>query len=282
VIFDSEAMLDLRRKYAALDNRHVPEVVFLDRSDRLAAEREILEYLLSVAPIAKQKDWLGRLVNEDNGQFWGAWFEIMLWEWLQAIGPVTPEPEIVGDKPDFVLTVGDQQIAIEARAYLFTSGSERALSRGKRPGLIWIQPIATGIKAALREKAVQHKSLRKANHAYVLAIMLESNLMTPEEVATAWFGTGPVVIEGRRVKAITTNQTGLHYLGAEVRHTSVSGTLVFQVLWDKHQKRRKLEAYYIQNPYAKVKVNPTIFPVQAKYVAVQEDTAGNTMGWRTR
>lgn len=279
-------MSALRDKYAAtLDNRDVPEIVFLDRSDRLAAEREILEHLLGAAPQFKQKDWLGRLVNEANEQFWGAWFEIMLWEWLQTVGSAVPEPEIEGNWPDYALTVGGQEIAVEARACLLSPNereAERRLLAGESRGLTWFRVDGSGLKPPLREKAAQHQALRKAHHPYVLAIMLESTVLTAEEVVTAWFGDEVAIIVGEQVEAVTTDRKGLHYWGSDIHHTSVSGTLVFKPSWRRDLKRRVLEAWYIENPFASVTVDPSLFPVQSRYVAVEKSPRGIHMGWRRK
>lgn len=101
MIFDSPSMLVLRNKYAHAPDYRVPKIVFLDRSDELAQERAYLEHIVASVRVAKQSDWIGRLLSEDHAQFMGAWFEMMLWRWLQERGDVEVEPQIDGAYPDF-------------------------------------------------------------------------------------------------------------------------------------------------------------------------------------
>jgi hypothetical protein len=82
MIFDSSAMRRLRLKYSSEPDFSAPRIVLIDRSTKFAGEREYLEQLVSQALVARQRDWIGRLLNEDHAQFMGAWFEIMLYGWL--------------------------------------------------------------------------------------------------------------------------------------------------------------------------------------------------------
>ncbi len=79
MIFDSPKMITLREKYHNTPNYGVPEIVNLDRIDEYTGERSLLESLLLDANESRRKDWLGRLINIEDAQFWGAWFEIMLY-----------------------------------------------------------------------------------------------------------------------------------------------------------------------------------------------------------
>jgi hypothetical protein len=87
----------------------------LARNDKLIGERAYLESLFIQVPTEKRKQWLSRLASVDRGQFWGAWFEMMLFGWLKPLGDVVVE---VGDnEPDFILDT-HSRIAIEARTIL--------------------------------------------------------------------------------------------------------------------------------------------------------------------
>lgn len=132
MIFDSSQMAALREKYRALPNYEVPEIVFLDRYEGYAGERELLEELLGSVSEQKQKDWLGRLINEDPSQHIGAWFEIVLFGWLREQFTVQVEPKILGNYPDFVLDIQEVRLAIESRAFLIAPDERERRSKFNR------------------------------------------------------------------------------------------------------------------------------------------------------
>jgi hypothetical protein len=142
------------------------------------------------------------------------------------------------------------------------------------------QPIIS----PLRKKAGQHRALRQAGHPYVIAILLDSLLLSAEEVAEAWFGTSEsgASLPTRQAVAEGASQRGLQFYGREVKHTTVSGTLVFTPVWDEQVKRRALQAYYIQNPYAstRVRLDPRLFPAEAYYEIAAHSPSTLTMEWR--
>src|SRR5437867_3767414 len=121
MIFDSLKMQQLREQYAHLPPYGRPKIVTLDSAPLLAGERAFLENLMMTVPDEKRKDWLGRLLSDLDDQHAGVWFEIMLFGWLQKVGAVAIEPDVEGNRPDFAVRTGDQQIAIEAQAHLFSA-----------------------------------------------------------------------------------------------------------------------------------------------------------------
>jgi hypothetical protein len=132
MIFDSSEMAVLHKKYRKLPNYEVPEIVFLDRYDGYAGERILLEELIASVSKQKQKDWLGRLVNEIPSQHIGVWFEIMLFGWLKEHFTVQVEPEILGNYPDFILEIQNKQLAIESRAFLIPPDERERISKFNR------------------------------------------------------------------------------------------------------------------------------------------------------
>ncbi len=74
------------------------------------------------------------------------------------------------------------------------------------------------------------------------------------------------------------DKSGIHYLGNDIRHTTVSGTLVFKSMESDKEKRHYLQAWYIQNPYTKVKINSVVFPV-ASFVVKEKSSKGYRMSW---
>jgi hypothetical protein len=352
VIFDSPKMIELREKYRDLPNYEVPEVVFLDRHEGYSGERLLLESLFTRVSPEKQKDWLGRFVNDLPQQHIGVWFEIMLYGWLMEHFDVVVEPEILGNFPDFVLNILECQLAIEARAFLvppeerekkqkfyriFSSlgsiqkpfsvnlkieklgepiiiaefvesislwldtnaeqeliyndglGNSVKLSATQRSTLKKVGVISTEgfsvnpevLKSPLSEKAGQHKALRKAGYPYVIAIFLEPSHLLAEEVSEAWLGRTIVVYDPDTDKVVEEklDQSGIHYFGCEIRHKSVTGTLVFKANYDNIKKSRYLQAWYIQNPYANIVIDPKIFPVESRFVVVGHDDKMFEVKW---
>jgi hypothetical protein len=138
------------------------------------------------------------------------------------------------------------------------------------------------LKRALSEKAQQHKQLRRAGHAYIVAVWLENWLYTPNEVVQAWLGklVVDVDINTKQVVGQRVDRSGLHFGGPDIRHTSVSGTLVFRSPYNASILRHELQAWYIQNPFALTPIAADAFPVQASLVVASQDSHGYSMSWR--
>lgn len=137
------------------------------------------------------------------------------------------------------------------------------------------------IKRPLREKAHQHSALRKAGYAYVIALYLESWFLSAEEVAKAWLGeeVWTVNFEKKEVVETSSDQSGIHFAGSEIRHTTVSGTLVFKSEWIEAEKCSYLQPWYVENPFAKVPLDSTLFPVIARYIVIDKSDNGFRMAW---
>lgn len=107
------------------------------------------------------------------------------------------------------------------------------------------------LKEPLSSKAKQHRRIRRAGYPYVIAVYIESSFLSAEEVAEAWFGRPPVIIDQKTLRVLDERlgRSGLHYFGSEILHRSVSGTLVFKSFWSEQFQGRQLNAWYIQNPY---------------------------------
>jgi hypothetical protein len=140
------------------------------------------------------------------------------------------------------------------------------------------------LKAPLREKAGKYKKAREAGYIYIIALLLEPPELSADTVVEAWLGRTQYVIdiESQQVREVRTDRSGLHYFGSEVRHTTVSGTLVFQPRWDPQAGRHNLVPAYIQNPYAKAKFDGASFPIQERFVVVGQDDTGYSMSWQPK
>lgn len=142
---------------------------------------------------------------------------------------------------------------------------------------VFINPAS--LKKPIKKKAHQHKMIRHSGCPYIIALYLDPFLQSAEEVVEAWLGKVQWTIDFNKKQVIEehSDQSGLHFFGSEILHRSVSGTLVFKAERDDIQKRRILDARYIQNPFAKVWVDPFLFPVKSSYTVL-----GFSMGWRSR
>jgi hypothetical protein len=143
----------------------------------------------------------------------------------------------------------------------------------------WLNPDV--IKPALQEKAKSNKAIRRANYPYIVALYLEDFLYSVEEVVNAWFGNEVVVIDIDSSRVIETkrDKRGLHLYRREVSHRSVSGTLVFKAEGDINFRGRVLRGWYIENPYANVKVDTSVFPVEASWIVIEKTEHEYRMGW---
>jgi hypothetical protein len=115
MIFNSPQITRLIEKHSASPEYDIPSVVHLATFEKLAGERQYLESLFLEIPEQKQKHLLSRFASINRSQFWGAWFELMLYGWLKKLGRI--DFEMQDGDPDFVLH-STHKIAIEARAIL--------------------------------------------------------------------------------------------------------------------------------------------------------------------
>ncbi len=137
------------------------------------------------------------------------------------------------------------------------------------------------LKRPLREKAGQHKSLRRAGYPYVIALYLEPWQFSAEEIVEAWLGRETVVVdvESRQVVDQRLDLTGIHFSGAELRHRSVSGTLVFRSTATQSALRRSLKSSYIENPYASHPLPVNLFPCSSRFVVKEKTSRSYRMAW---
>jgi hypothetical protein len=358
MIFDSHRVQSLMLEYESEPDFLLPSVVFLARSKKLENECLYIESLIRQVAPAKHKEWLSRLLNVDDAQYLGAWFEIMLFGWMKNVGVVEVEPIIKGNYPDLSVVIGEQKAFVEARVVLktiserneekFTNWIFWALRKIQKPYGIsvidakasklpqladfcskvenWLETtpqekyvyeggsanivmevigepnpkygsiqaigsigeakwiISEPLKEPLREKAHQHKAIRKASLPYIIAIFLDSPFLSAEEIAKAWFGEEKWVIRavGDEHKVVDSyiDKSGIHFFGSEIRHKSISGTLVFKSEFIEAERRHFLKSWYIQNPFAQTPIDSTALPVQGHLVVIERSETGFRLGWK--
>ncbi len=120
MLFDSPEITAILSKYANEPDFAVPEVVFLARSPDLMGERLLIEQVMLSLPASVRKVWKSRFINTNHSPHKSTWFQIMLADWLAQTGSTNPEPTILGNNPDFLVTAGDLNIVVEAKAILKT------------------------------------------------------------------------------------------------------------------------------------------------------------------
>src|SRR5215211_7172272 len=118
MIFDTPEMQRLRDNFKNVPDFDAPEIVLLDRSQHLPGERVYLEEIIRSVPEYTQKKWVNNLLSNDIENHMGAWFEMMLFGWMQDNDGFTVQPEIEDGSPDITLDVGDERIFIEAKTIL--------------------------------------------------------------------------------------------------------------------------------------------------------------------
>jgi hypothetical protein len=101
------------------------------------------------------------------------------------------------------------------------------------------------LRNPLQEKAKQHEALRRAGYPYIVALMLESQRYSVDNVVEAWFGklqTASTSAGGQHLLLSKQEQTidisGLFFGGAQTRFKTISGTLVFRPVWSEQLQRR--------------------------------------------
>lgn len=157
MIFDSQKMKELRASYVNEPDYAVPEIVEMDRSLRLSSERGVLEHSIELVPDEQKQRLLGILFSEERPQYLGAWFELMLGDWLRAshVGHVEVEPSVSTAQPDFQITDSDGNLIVI-----------EALSIARKP---WEE---------LQHRRTQelHSALRSIENSYVVKVSIQASV----------------------------------------------------------------------------------------------------------
>lgn len=114
MIFDSKEIKYFRNKYVNESDCLIPKIVLLDRLQEFADERTLIESTILQVNKQTQSSWIKGLLNIDDGNHLGTWFEMILFSWLRQIGKIEPQPNINECKPDFLIEHGKMKIVIEA------------------------------------------------------------------------------------------------------------------------------------------------------------------------
>ena len=148
------------------------------------------------------------------------------------------------------------------------------------PGAVAITGLP--LKRPLKEKAAKYKPIRHSSTPYVIAVFLENFLLGAEEIVEAWFGRTKYIIDVNTSKIVDqkSDLSGIHFLGKEVVHKTVSGTLVFKANFNSELGRRELIGWWIENPFAKNLLHLDNFPLKARYIVTEKTRDSFKMAWQ--
>ena len=194
-----------------------------------------------------------------------------------------------------------QELESEARAWLEHHPSQKfIMEKGDNRVIMTAEPRPNGsrvgvvlgpgefrtvsgepLKRPLRQKAVQHAAAKEAGLPLVVAVFLESHELSADEVVEAWLGRVVYKVDWQKGQAVAqgSDLSGIHFFRGAIRHTTVTGTLVFKSEGLDSSGSINLVASYVQNPFAANKVDPMIFPATRRFVVAEETAESYRMAW---
>jgi hypothetical protein len=267
-ILDAPAFRQLLDDYSG-NAEEMPLVLALYRNPHRQQELDYIDAVFERLPEGRVKKRIQReFLSEDPAHHWGAWYELMVYDWLDRLNknPQLERPLPGGSTPDIKIQSGPLDIFIEVTHVRESLGDQDIETSW------WNADTATFARmtAALKEKSVQHPTI-SPSAAYVICIALENKLIEMSEVKTALFG--------HEQYSLTTSKTRIdcegllfenHPDALLVKHRNVSAFLVTK----RDQSTLgafKLRFGLIQNPYAQVPIPNTEFGNIKRWVPVECD-----------
>lgn len=156
MIFNSNRIKKLIKKYENTSPIDLPTLVYLFKNNRLDSEIKYIEKVLKSVSPENANRWVKEFINANDGLHWGSWFEIRLYDWLKQIGKVEIEPEFLGNYPDFKLSTTERDIFIEAKAFLANKEEKR-----KRRMDYYLHDLLYDIDLPLRISIEEYKHGKK-------------------------------------------------------------------------------------------------------------------------
>lgn len=137
------------------------------------------------------------------------------------------------------------------------------------------------IKKPLSQKTKHHRKLQDNTYPYVIAIYLESWQYDANDVITAWFGKTQTVFDPKtgKIHGERNDLSGLAYHGRTVRNRGISGILVFKRTPYPYGGEPLLNTWYIENPYARNKIDTRLFPVDGLFAVISNNQEYGQMDW---
>jgi hypothetical protein len=281
-LFSSSKFKKLLDLYPADEPGQPPEVIDLYRNPLRQRECEHIENIFAQLPNNSYKEKVQtKLLSENSGDHIGAWYELMVYDWLVGLGknpipqPVLQTTNGAEGYPDFLIESNGLQIYIEVSVI---QEAQKDKDRGIG-GVVWTETTRTFEKIGdkLREKMGKYEV--PSDSAYVICLGLESRLIDLGEVKTYFLGDEVDLFERDDIKdTIKFRGTRLNPNGEifvndndidgylAVKHRDVSALLV---------AKRNMSGYrptfgLIQNPYALVHIPETEFGSITRWVRDSE------------
>lgn len=117
------------------------------------------------------------------------------------------------------------------------------------------------------------------DHPYIIAYFIEEEHFGGEEVVEVWFGKTQysINIETNQIDGVKSDFNGIAYKFTKIS-PKVSGILVFKNN-PCCMNPVPLKGWYIENPYAKHPVDPSLFPVRSRFIVQERNSQYLSMGW---
>lgn len=202
-------------------------------------ELSYLETVLQRMPSEGANRLRDRLAVNDEGNRWGAWGEVVIYDWLESTGKRPQfEPESDGKTPDFVVETKGQAVFIEVFVTLRSRDDAEIDTTPIRDGwnvAVWWPAATTTYHAAsgrIIEKLDKYKGL---GSPYVVCDVLKTPLISPADVRLLF-------------------QSWLLE-----HHSHVSGLSVVEPRWEPSAGRYRLECRIFPNPKALHLIDSTTF-----------------------
>ena len=259
-------------------SRQVPRAVDLCSNPLRRKEREHIEAIFGRLPDSSYKrEVQNRLLSQDLGNHLGAWYELMVYDWLDGLGKATTlQPSIADAKstPEFLVESDGLQVFIEVTVLQEAHGDTDV------GDVWWTEATDTFRKIGdkLREKSGQHAI--PPGSAYVICLGIESRLIELGDVKTYFIGGESVGKSGDLYPNLNGEIFEIHdNMPLLVKHRDVSALLVARRNRASIEDGYKLVFGLIQNPFALTPIPETEFGQLRRYVVVSETQTHHTMKW---
>jgi len=250
-------------------------------------EREHIEAIFARLPESPYKrEVQDRLLLRDLGSYLGAWYELMVYDWLDRLDKnPTPEPAIPNSsgRPDFLIESSGLRIFIEVFVAQVSAEDENVAGKART---VWPAATATfrRMGGRLEKKMGKYSQITQMPHtAYVICVCLESRLIELREVITFFLGNEVYNLQTCRLEPALDGQIFERHAGeppsAADYYRHVSALLVAKRFRDSIGSDYRIEFGLIQNPYAFTPIPETEFGYLRRYVVVSETETLFTMKW---
>jgi hypothetical protein len=269
--------------YSTTSSREaLPLVISLLFDPLRQTERDHIEDIYHNLPNQQYKHEIQkRFLSLDASNHLGAWYELMVYDWLQKSGnnPIT-QPSLIGarSKPDFLIQSNSGHIYVEVAVVQESALDEELRTRGS-----WAT-AATATFRTMRERLIdkmgQHPGIPEGI-PYVVCLCLHTFMIDLGEVKTCLLGgesfnvaTGELhpMYDG---EIFEQNEDELF-----VKYQKVSAVLAARSNRSSAENGYKLVFGWVQNPYTSATIQTDEFGDIRRYVIVSRSDTQVDMKWQ--